>query len=158
MPFTAQQLEQARKLPGAENITEAGAEQRILDIATSLSTENTTLRSQVPKQIDESLKTGKLSLAAQQLDFLGKQGVILPPQLAAMKDKPTVMADGNVYLSMDTVQSVLEMNKPQSLTTVASGAQAAPRETPEGDKPKTVADVTDARKSELLSLAGLSAQ
>lgn len=180
MPLSAQQLETARKLPGAASITEENADTVLYDVSSALSgavtnrdhkiseltAQVTQLSSQLPTKVDDNVAAGHVRVFAKELDFSAKAGLILPDQQKLIKDaimdgdKPkagVVQPNGTIMIAADTVMKMVELNKPHGLTELKTGAQPAPRAEPgkpEGENTDP-SKVSEERRGQLLGHVGI---
>lgn len=115
-------------------------------------TEIATLKSQAPKRMDQGLLKGHADLSKRELALRVAQGQMLQSQ-ADLFTGAVLAADGNVTplgevlltpvgteAPIQSVMKAFELNKPNGLTTVQSGAQPAPKTEP--GKPEAEGAVT----------------
>jgi ClpP class serine protease len=160
--LTAEQLTQARSLPGAENLTAENADSTLLSIATKQRTDITDLQSKIPAPVDQNVAKGHARVLHREVDLLAKQGNILPEQAKSLKDlfmkedKPNVslvMPNTDGVSMANSVLSVLETNKPNGIVGERTSGQPVQKQEP-GDDPTKKA-ISVARQNELRAKAGL---
>ncbi len=167
MPLTAQQLSQARELPGASGITEENADVVLFGVAADLSqklktaTTELSLRPPAAPKVEQRIIDGHVKLFSGEMDLAVKNGQLLAPQAKALKDyveanKATCFdhASQQIIIPAQEVTKVMEMNKPHGLNTVVAGSQPAARVVP-GQQDQPQAPMTLERMNYLRSLSGL---
>lgn len=171
MPFSADQLNRARSLPGLAHISEEDAEGRVLILAQEQNRELAQLRQQVqtleaakPQELPPHLAEGNIKLFIKEAEFAVREGKLLPAQHEIIKttlmpngkpDVSMVKPDGTVLLPASAIQKIVESNKPHGLTETQSGQQPQHRTEPgDGDK-KDDAVPSPERINQLRSAVGL---
>jgi len=145
--LSTKQLEQARTIPGAEQITQESADVTLLQIALQQQQDLKIYESQQTEgPVDVKLATKYATLAQKQVDTLGKDGKLVPEQVKHIKDlcmtdgKPNVafvVPDSTGPSQFDRLIQTFELNKPNGVVTPVTGAQPAQRQEPGAeDQPK----------------------
>jgi signal peptide peptidase SppA len=151
--LNAEQLKEAKGLPGAAHISADNADNILLQTATSLHQEVTELREEVKKapkgvKLDPKLAEGHAKLFLGNLELKVKEGNITVAQRDVVKtflmpeegkyNLSAIQPDGTVLLSGDAVIAMLGQNKPSGINKDLTGAQPAGRTEPgkEGEEDK----------------------
>lgn len=158
MPLNDQQLQTARQLTGATNLTVENADELLLTAASKLHLENEQLRPNVRKMVDPELLKGRAEIMDGKLDLLVGAGNITAAQKDMLRkvymngDTPIMemlSPAGNGKLVCEGVIEAMKLNKPNGIQGETTGAQPAQRQVPggtggsNGDVPKASLERTN---------------